>query len=250
MNVTCPECRSIYRVDPAKVPVGGVQARCSVCGAVFPVSADAERRTPAAAGRAIEPPSPQAGAATPMPVPAASAPARPAAAGRPTPAPGVLPAPPAAGAAATAPTADAFVPGVVTAPAAPPAPVRPVVAPSQPAAAPALRPPARPAAPAPSNGGGTATPGAARPPINPFLSNDPNQKARRLARALVSDIVAYHPQLREQGLREGTIKVLLKDEIKKSYEEYVDQVGREFAESTMHFQDALNEILASGRKLF
>jgi len=73
---------------------------------------------------------------------------------------------------------------------------------------------------------------------------------RPTARALVSDIVAYHPQLREQGLREGTIKVLLKDEIKKSYEEYVDQVGREFAESTMHFQDALNEILASGRKLF
>jgi hypothetical protein len=27
-------------------------------------------------------------------------------------------------------------------------------------------------------------------------------------------------------------------------------VGREFAETTPHFQDALNEILAGGRKLF
>jgi len=27
-------------------------------------------------------------------------------------------------------------------------------------------------------------------------------------------------------------------------------VGKEFAESTPHFQDALNEILANGQKLF
>ena len=31
MNVTCPNCATIYRVDPAKVPEGGVRARCSVC---------------------------------------------------------------------------------------------------------------------------------------------------------------------------------------------------------------------------
>ena len=87
-------------------------------------------------------------------------------------------------------------------------------------------------------------------PINPFLANDPNQKAKRLARAPVSDIVAYHPQLRDQGMRDGTLKQLFRDEIKKSYEEYVDQVGKDFAESTPHFQEALNEVLAGGRKLF
>jgi hypothetical protein len=27
-------------------------------------------------------------------------------------------------------------------------------------------------------------------------------------------------------------------------------VGREFAESTSHFQDALNDVLAGGRKIF
>ena len=38
MNVTCPECSTVYRVDPAKVPAAGVRARCAVCQAVFPVS--------------------------------------------------------------------------------------------------------------------------------------------------------------------------------------------------------------------
>jgi hypothetical protein len=101
------------------------------------------------------------------------------------------------------------------------------------------------ASPAPSVG---APP--ARPPINPFLANDPNAKAKRLARALVSDIVTYFPQKREEGLRDGTLKQLFREEIKKSYEEYVEQVGREFAESTTHFQDALNDVLAAGKKLF
>ena len=101
---------------------------------------------------------------------------------------------------------------------------------------------------APAGGSGTPTP--ARPPINPFLANDPNAKAKRLARALVSDIVAYFPQKREEGLRDGTLKQLFREEIKKSYEEYVEQVGREFAEGTTHFQDALNDVLAGGKKLF
>ena len=93
-----------------------------------------------------------------------------------------------------------------------------------------------------------ATP--ARAPINPFLANDPNAKAKRLARALVSDIVTYFPQKRDEGIRDGTLKQLFREEIKKSYEEYVDQVGRDFAESTTHFQEALNDVLAGGKKLF
>jgi len=67
---------------------------------------------------------------------------------------------------------------------------------------------------------------------------------------LISDLVTYFPQRRDEGLREGTLKELFREEIKKSYEEYVDQVGREFADSTPHFHDALNDILASGQKIF
>ena len=102
------------------------------------------------------------------------------------------------------------------------------------------------AAPAPA-------PSPAAPPkrgINPFLNNDPNQKGRRLARALVSDMIAYLPQKREEGLRDGTLKEIFREEIKKSYEEYVDQISKEFAESTTHFRDALNELLAGGQQLF
>ncbi len=86
--------------------------------------------------------------------------------------------------------------------------------------------------------------------MNPFLANDPSAKAKRLARALVSDMIAYLPQKREEGLRDGTLKQIFREEIKKSYEEYLDQVGKEFAEGTTHFQDALNEILAGGQKMF
>lgn len=95
----------------------------------------------------------------------------------------------------------------------------------------------------------TTAPGS-RAPINPFLSNDPNVKAKRLARALVSDIVAYFPDKHREGLRNGTLRELFREEIKKSYEEYVDQMTREFAESTTHFQDALNDVLAGGKRIF
>jgi hypothetical protein len=87
-------------------------------------------------------------------------------------------------------------------------------------------------------------------PTNPFLSQDPALKARRLARALISDMVVYHPGKRQEGLRDGNLKELFEEEIKKSWEEYADQVGRDVAESTPYFREALNEILASGRPIF
>ena len=71
-----------------------------------------------------------------------------------------------------------------------------------------------------------------------------------MARALISDLVTYFPERREEGLRTGTLRDLFGEEIKKSYEEYVEQVGREFADSTSHFKDALNEILAGGQSMF
>lgn len=105
----------------------------------------------------------------------------------------------------------------------------------------------------PPNARGPVAPGAApgaRPPINPFLANDPNAKARRLARALISDLITYFPAKRDEGIRNGTLKEVFKEEIKKSYHEYSDQVGKEFADSTDHFRNALNEILAGGNQIF
>lgn len=89
-----------------------------------------------------------------------------------------------------------------------------------------------------------------RKAVNPFLSQDPQAKARRLARALVSDIVVYHPEKRRDGLRDGTLKLLFEEEIQKSWEEYTEQVGMELAKSTPFFHEALNEILADGQPIF
>ncbi len=87
-------------------------------------------------------------------------------------------------------------------------------------------------------------------PINPFLTQDPRQKARRLARALVSDMIVYQPDKRQQALRAGNLRDAFEEEIKKSWEQYVEQVGEELANSTTYFTDALNEILAGGQAIF
>ena len=66
----------------------------------------------------------------------------------------------------------------------------------------------------------------------------------------MSDLAAYYPDKRREGIATGKLKELFKEEIKKSWEEYVEQVGKDFAENTSHFRDALNEILAGGAKVF
>lgn len=209
MNVSCPECGSIFRVDPAKIPEGGARARCSICGGIIALSRDA-----AGSGGSGSQAEPMASSVPDR------APERPMAA----------PAPSAAGAAGApeqdVPFSRERVAGaaVETAPE-PPARAEPAFA-------------------------AATTPASGRRPINPFLNNDPGMKAKRLARALVSDMITYQPQKREEGLKNNTLKQLFREEIKKSYEEYVEQVGRDVAESTAHFQDALNDILANGRKVF
>jgi len=116
--------------------------------------------------------------------------------------------------------------------------------------------PRAPLQPAPAassmTGSGTTTPPGPgeRRPINPFLARDPSLRAKRLARALVSDMVAYYPAKHSEGLQRGTLKELFREEIKKSYEEYVTQVGSDFARTTTHFQEALNEVLGAGKRIF
>ena len=105
------------------------------------------------------------------------------------------------------------------------------------------------AAAPPSSAPGKRHTGPLRP-VNPFMVQDPKQKARRLARALISDMLVYHPEKRQQGIRDGTLPQLFKDEIEKSWQEYVEQVGAEMAQSTPFWTEALNEILAGGNKLF
>lgn len=75
-------------------------------------------------------------------------------------------------------------------------------------------------------------------------------RAQRLARVLVSDIVMYNKEKRDQALIDGRLMAVLSDEIKKSWELYKEKVGNELAKSTNYFKDALNEILADGQQVF
>ena len=262
MNATCPQCQTVFRVDPAKVPEAGVRARCSVCAGVFWVRREAASSAPSVSSAPLAPPAPPRQvpappppAPTPAPTPVA-APAAPPAPPRPVPAP--VAAPPAPVAPPRPPPAVA--PGSLPPPGAPayrpatpPAPAfRPAPAQPSPVAAPVAAPvaPAGYSAPAPPAPKPQPPSPGPRRPTNPFLSQDPEARARRLARALVSDIVVYHPAKRRDALRDGSLKLLFEEEIRKSWEEYVDQVGRELADSTTFFTDALNEILADGQPVF
>jgi hypothetical protein len=102
-----------------------------------------------------------------------------------------------------------------------------------------------PAPPPPASA--PAAPAAKRPS---FRNQDPGARAQRLARALVSDIVAYNKD--KLKLTEGgaALRTEFRDEIRKSWEEYVEQVGLDLAKQTPYFGDALNEILAKGQKVF
>jgi hypothetical protein len=83
-----------------------------------------------------------------------------------------------------------------------------------------------------------------------FGKRDPDDKARRLARVLVSDMIMYNPERHEQALTGGTLKEDFEEEITKSWKEYVEQVGGEMAAGTTYWAEALNEVLAKGQQIF
>lgn len=75
-------------------------------------------------------------------------------------------------------------------------------------------------------------------------------RAKRLARVLVSDILCYNRDKRDQALQDGTLMTVLGEDIKKSWELYKEKVGHDVASSTNYFKEALNEILADGQEVF
>ena len=268
MNVTCTQCQTVFRVDPGQGPGG--RSAGSLLGLRRRVLGPARGGAAVAALRAGSRCRPRRRrsrrrAAHPPPAPApAPAPHRP----RPRPAPQRARTASRAAPRRCARSGSAR-PGRLLPrwrparcrrrqryppfrPSTPPAPAfrRPLrrtrrrAPPAQPARARLLRQPPAPSTPARQRRAARGV-----PPI-PFLSQDPEARARRLARALVSDIVVYHPAKRRDALRDGSLKLLFEEEIRKSWDEYVDQVGRELADSTTFFTDALNEILADGQPVF
>ena len=214
MKLECSGCSARYTIDDSIVPPQGAKIRCRKCGAVIdvPARSDAARVEPAPAATPVVPASP------PLPPIAYTAPAS--------------------------------------------QPVAP--APAPPTAAPAIQGGSSGFSFFGDNGGETAA-GAHRPappaPSAPTPSGGiptgllpeekaKHEKARRLARVLASDIAIYNREKKDRGLAEGNLVAVLGYEIKKSWEIYKERVGADFANATPYFRDALNDLLAEGKKIF
>ncbi|RMH18676.1 MAG: hypothetical protein D6701_05965 [Gemmatimonadetes bacterium] len=274
-SVTCPECGTVFPIDPAKVPAGGVRARCSVCPAIFLVDdstlgpeealATARAETPApdtdglilsdnmgvgAGESAVE----QLNVETNVfgereimlddPVAPPAVDEAPALADEPAPAvadePEAMVADEPAAALADEPAAmvaDEPAPALADEPEAVVADEPEAVVADEPEAMVADEP---------------AVDEAPGPAVNPFQfgKRSPEDKARSLARSLVSDIIAYHADKHAAALAAGTLASEFEEEIEKSLKEYRDQVDPSVAENNRFFTEALNEILARGDTVF
>jgi len=256
ITVSCPSCATSFPVDPRKIPEAGVNARCSSCATVFRVERPAPEPPAAVAPPPPPPPEPE-----PFPEPAFEVPEP--SFEEPEPA-FEAPEP-----AATSTGADDWViereeemdrsslhvePLDTVERSQEDVPyTAPSEAPDYAATVPeagAFEPPPPPLAPEPAMAESAPEPEPVAPQGFQFGKRDPTEKARRLARVLVSDMIMYNPERHTRALEAGTIKEDFADEISKSWDEFVDQVGDEMATSNSYFSDALNEILAKGDNIF
>jgi len=67
--------------------------------------------------------------------------------------------------------------------------------------------------------------------------------ARRIARAVVSDIALYNAKKVEEGIRDDNLFDLLKDEIEEGRNYYTSRVAPEIANDTNYFEQALLDVL-------
>ncbi|MBI5420258.1 MAG: hypothetical protein HZA60_09220 [Deltaproteobacteria bacterium] len=67
--------------------------------------------------------------------------------------------------------------------------------------------------------------------------------ARRIARAVVSDIALYNAKKVEEGIARDTLFDLLRDEIEEGRNYYQSRVDPEIARSTNYFNEALVDVL-------
>ena len=83
-----------------------------------------------------------------------------------------------------------------------------------------------------------------------FGRRSPADKAKSLARSLVSDLVAYNPEKHKEALAGENLQEVFDEEIEKSLKEYQQQVDADVMAEGSFFNDALNSILAEGQDIF
>lgn len=218
MIVECTNCHAKYNIDESKIPSTGVKVRCPKCQNIILV-----KKGETVASPKIEPP----------PVPKVEPPAPPKVEPPPTPKIEEPPIPKVEKPIVQEPPVPEPPEPEVPAPPEPEMPVTPPVQkPVAPEPEPVIKPPS--------------------PPPGEMSEEDKkwHERARRLAKALASDLVLYNQEKVEQGLRDGTLIQLLGSEIRRSWEYYCQQIPKHIIENSDYFKEQLNKIVGKGKEIF
>lgn len=225
ITVSCPSCETSFPVDPAKVPPEGVRAQCSVCPEIFDVDLPS-----VAAPEALPDSDPIVDPIeTADPLESGTVDLPPIGGGFEAVESMVPEAEPGGG--DIAPTdADEIVFIETEADAAEPVSTDIETGGTDDSAAPVVE---------------AESPGPIR-----FGRRSPADKAKSLARSLVSDLIAYNPEKHKDALAGGNLQEVFGEEIEKSLKEYQEQVEPDVIAEGSFFNDALNSILAEGKDVF
>ncbi len=218
MIVECTNCHAKYNINENKIPPAGVKVRCPKCQNIILVKKEETVVSPK-----IEPP----------PVPKVEPPAPPKVEPPPTPKIEEPPIPKVEKPIVQEPPVPKPPEPEVPAP---PEPEMPVTPPVQKPVAPEPEPVIKPPSP---------------PPVEMSEEDKKwHERARRLAKALASDLVLYNQEKVEQGLRDGTLVQLLGSEIRRSWEYYCQQIPKHIIENSDYFKEQLNKIVGKGKEIF
>ena len=237
ITVSCPSCNTSFPVDPAMVPPEGVRAQCSACPEIF----DVDRPN------GVTPQAPAMTESTADTVEASDA------------LDDALVAPPpleesVEEAAATGDDAaygdasDTEDFGAIDMAIDAPGTAEPAAEVVEADAAPVADPPDEPL-PETAEPTEAAAP-AEKPGAIRFGRRSAEDKARSLARSLVSDLIAYNPDKHKEALAAGNLAEVFSEEIDKSLKEYQEQVEADVIAKGTFFNDALNSILAEDNSIF
>jgi predicted Zn finger-like uncharacterized protein len=274
MVIECSNCHARYNVDASKIPSGGVRVKCHKCQHIIVIQTQPSQPPPVSEPTIPEkPPTPDVQPSVTPPEPPPSVPETPSVPepaqpsvpseepAQPEPAqPSVPSEEPAQPEQPEGPTEPSF-PDAPSERSIPERPDAPDIEPSSPEP-PETTPPELPDTGTPS---GFAEPAVHAPepeiaapaeqqalPAVAMNEEDKkwNERARRLAKALASDLVLYNQDKVEEGLRNGTLANLLGPEIRRSWEYYCQQIPKHIVEKTDHFKDQLNKIVGKGKEIF
>ena len=253
MIVECSNCHAKYNVDEGKIPDTGIRVKCHKCQTIIfiqkevPASRPVQTEVPVPEPTTPEPASPLAAPSEASVEPSDQVPAAESTSSLPT-----QPEEPPVPQEPEAPTPE------------PPVPPAPEVPTPEPEVA-----PTEPEVPVPQERLEQAAPLDVVMPTEPVIASPTgplptapletkmsdedkkwNERARRLAKALASDLVLYNQGKVEEGLREGTLAQLLGSEIRRSWEYYCQQIPKHIVEGTDYFKDQLNKIVGKGKEIF